>query len=153
MIREAIEGTIVNVASVASDGSVPTLMPYAASKAALVTMSRNVAYAVAWHRIRVNVVRPGWIATPGEDVIQRRFHGAGDGWLEEAAARQPFGRLIDPDELAGAVTYLASPESGLLTGAVLDFDQSVTGAGYQPVPTWEETPRLGSAAAGIRPVP
>jgi NAD(P)-dependent dehydrogenase (short-subunit alcohol dehydrogenase family) len=141
MIRRGTRGSIVNVASVASDGSVPRLLPYAASKAALVSMSRNIAYAVAWHRIRVNVVRPGWIDTPGEDAIQRRYHGAGDGWREEAAAAQPFGRLIDPNELAGLVAYLVSPASGLMTGAVVDFDQSVMGAGAQPVPTWDETPR------------
>lgn len=141
MIERGTQGAIVNVASVASDGSVPRLLPYAASKAALVSMSRNVAYAVAWHRIRVNVVRPGWIDTPGEDDIQRRFHDAGNGWRDAAAAAQPFGRLIDPDELAGLISYLASPSSGLMTGAVIDFDQSVMGAGAQPIPTWEETPR------------
>lgn len=141
MIDRGTHGAIVNVASLASDGSVPRLLPYAASKAALVSMSRNIAYAVAWHRIRVNVVRPGWIDTPGEDAIQRRFHDAGDGWRDAAGAAQPFGRLIDPDELAGLIGYLASPSSGLMTGAVIDFDQSVMGAGAQPVPTWEETPR------------
>jgi NAD(P)-dependent dehydrogenase (short-subunit alcohol dehydrogenase family) len=105
-------------------------------------MSKNIAYAVAWHRIRVNVVRPGWIDTPGEDTIQRQFHGAGDEWRQEAGARQPFGRLIDPEELAGLIAYLASPASGLMTGAVIDFDQSVMGGGAQPIPTWAETPLL-----------
>jgi NAD(P)-dependent dehydrogenase (short-subunit alcohol dehydrogenase family) len=141
MLREDIRGSIVNVASVAATGAVPGLLPYAASKAALISSSKNVAYAMAWHRIRVNVVSPGWMDTPGEDAIQRRFHGAGEDWLEEAEARQPFGRLIKVDELARAIAYLASDDSGLMTGAVLDFDQSVPGAGQQPIPTWEETPR------------
>ena len=66
--------------------------------------------------------------TPGEDEVQRRFHDAEDGWLEEAEATMPFGRLLQPDEVARAVTFLASEESGMMTGAILDFDQSVIGA-------------------------
>ena len=68
MRREGIAGTIVNVGSVASYGSVPDLMPYSASKGALMTLSRNVAYSVMWDRIRVNHINPGWMDTPGEDV-------------------------------------------------------------------------------------
>ena len=59
---------------------------------------------------------------------QKHFHGAEPGWLEAAEAEQPFGRLIKPDEVARAVAYLASDESGLMTGAIIDFDQSVLGA-------------------------
>ena len=140
MRREGIAGTIVNVGSVASYGSVPYLTPYAASKGALMSLSRNVAYSVMWDRIRVNHINPGWMDTPGEDVIQRRFHSDGKDWLEEAEARKPFGRLIKPDELAAAIAFLASNESGLLTGAVIEFDQSVRGAGHQATPLREETP-------------
>lgn len=141
MRREGIAGTIVNVGSVASYGSVPYLMPYTASKGALMSLSRNVAYAVMWDRIRVNHINPGWMDTPGEDVIQRRFHSDGKDWLEEAEAREPFGRLIKPDELAAAIAFLASDESGLMTGAVIEFDQSVRGAGHQARPLPEETPK------------
>ena len=105
------------------------------------TMSRNVAYSVMWDRIRVNHINPGWTDTPGEDAIQRRFHSDGKDWLEEAEARRPFGRLIKPDELAAAIAFLASDESGLMTGAVIEFDQSVRGAGHQGTPLLEETPR------------
>ncbi len=140
MRREGRGGAIVNVGSVASYGSLPFLTAYASSKAALVTMSRNVAYSVMWDRIRVNVVNPGWIDTPGEDVVQRRFHDAPDDWLARAEATQPFGRLIKPDELARVVAFVASDDAGLMTGAVIDFDQSVIGAGRQPTPAPEETP-------------
>ena len=140
MRRESIAGTIVNVGSMASYGSVPYLTPYAASKGALMTLSRNVAYSVMWDRIRVNHVNPGWMDTPGEDVIQRRFHSGGKDWLEEAEARRPFGRLIKPDELAATIAFLASEESGMMTGTVVDFDQSVRGAGFQGTPLPEETP-------------
>ena len=140
MRREGIHGSIVNVGSVVSGGGMPHLTAYSTSKGALVTLTKNVAYAVAWDRIRVNVLSPGWMDTPGEDVIQRRFHSDGRDWLEDAEAAQPFGRLIKPDELAGAIAFLASDDSGMMTGAVLDFDQSVLGAGPLPTPTRDETP-------------
>jgi NAD(P)-dependent dehydrogenase (short-subunit alcohol dehydrogenase family) len=141
MRREEMPGAIVNVASVAAYGSVPFLTPYAASKAALVTLTKNVAYSVAWDRIRVNCLSPGWMDTPGEDGIQRRFHSDGADWLEDAEARQPFGRLIKPHEVAAAVAFLASDDAGVMTGSIVDYDQSVMGGGAQPIPTREETPR------------
>ena len=53
--------------------------------------------------------------------------------LEEAVKAKPFGRLIDPNEVARACAYLASDESGLMTGANIDFDQNVMGAGDAPL--------------------
>ena len=50
----------------------------------------------------------------------------------------PFGRLLKPDEVARAVAFLASEESGMMTGSIVDFDQSVQGAGGQPIPSAEE---------------
>lgn len=140
MRREGRGGAIVNVGSVASHGGVPILMPYSASKAALATLTKNVAYAVAWDRIRVNCINPGWMDTPGEDLIQRRFHTDGGDWLEDAEAGMPFGQLIKTDEVAAAIAFLASDESGLMTGSVVDYDQSIVGAGNAPVPRPEETP-------------
>jgi NAD(P)-dependent dehydrogenase (short-subunit alcohol dehydrogenase family) len=141
MRREGIAGAIVNVGSVASYGSLPFLTPYSASKGALMSLTRNVAYSVMWDRIRVNHINPGQMDTPGEDAIQRQFHTDGKDWLEEAEAAQPFGRLIKPDELAKAIAFLASDDSGLMTGSVIEFDQSVLRAGHQPIPLPDETPR------------
>ena len=134
MERNKIAGSIVNVSSVSSYGSVPMLTVYAASKAALNILTKNAAYSVMRHRIRVNALNLGWMDTPGEDTIQRRYHGGGEDWLAAAEARQPFGRLLKPAEVARAIAFLASDESGMMTGAVVDFDQSVAGAGAQPVP-------------------
>lgn len=134
MARESIAGSIVNIGSVAAHGGQDFLYPYAASKAALQALTRNAAYTLMRRRIRVNLIQPGWMATPGEDSIQRQFHDAEEGWLEQAAVSRPFGRLIDPAELARTVCFLASEASGLMTGAVIDFDQSVVGAGDAPVP-------------------
>lgn len=133
MQRDGVAGSIVNIGSIASYGSIPALAPYAASKAALTTLTKNVAYAVVRYRIRVNVLNIGWMDTPGEDAIQRAAHGAQDGWLEMAEAKQPFGRLLKPEEVARAIAFLASDESGMMTGAAVDFDQSVMGAGLQPI--------------------
>jgi NAD(P)-dependent dehydrogenase (short-subunit alcohol dehydrogenase family) len=134
MQREQIGGSIVNISSVSAYGSVPMLSPYAVSKAALNVLTKNAAYSVMRHRIRVNALALGWMDTPGEETIQRRYHTDDPDWLAKAEARQPFGRLLKPDEVARAIAYLASDESGLVTGSVIDFDQSVIGAGPQPIP-------------------
>jgi NAD(P)-dependent dehydrogenase (short-subunit alcohol dehydrogenase family) len=128
MVREEIEGTIVNVLSISSHAGQPYIATYCASKAALAVFTKNTAHALLKHRIRVNALNPGWMSTPAEDRIQREYHGARDGWLEEAGAKLPFGRLIDPEDAARAVLFLASEESGFMTGAVVDYDQQVVGA-------------------------
>ena len=121
------EGSIVNIGSTAAHGGAAFITSYSASKGALLALTRNLANSLAPDRIRVNLVNPGWMNTPAEDHIQRTYHGAGDDWLEEAGRGQPFGRLIDPVEVARLVTHLASRVSGLITGAVIDFDQHVVG--------------------------
>jgi len=133
MQREQVEGSIINISSVASHGSVPMLCPYATSKGALNILTRNVAYSVSRHRIRVNALNLGWMDSPGEDVIQRKYHSDGGDWLDAAEAEQPFGRLLKTDEVARAVAWLAGPESGMMTGALIDFDQTVPGAGQPPI--------------------
>ena len=138
MEREGLEGSIVNIGSVGAYGSIPVLMPYATSKGALMTMTKNIAYAIMRHRIRINTLNIGWMDTPGEDMIQKKYHDASDDWLEKAEAGQPFGRLLKPEEVARAVAFLASDESGMMTGSIVDFDQSVQGGGAQPIPPTEE---------------
>jgi NAD(P)-dependent dehydrogenase (short-subunit alcohol dehydrogenase family) len=134
MRRDRIAGSIVNIGSLAAYGNVPILMAYATAKGALMTLTKNVAYTVMRHRIRVNILNIGWMDTPGEDALQRKYHGAGDDWLAKAEAAQPFGRLLKPEEVARAIAFLASDESGMMTGSIVDFDQSVIGAGPQPIP-------------------
>ena len=126
--RDGVEGAIVNISSMSSMGGQPFIAAYCASKGALDTLTRNVAYSVLRNRIRVNCLNIGWMATDGEDRIQREFHGAPANWLDDAAKAQPFGRLIDPAEVARAIAFLASEESGLMTGAIVNFDQSIWGA-------------------------
>jgi len=127
MRKRNIEGTVVNVISVSSHGGAPYLVPYAASKGALATLTRNTANALLVHRIRVNGLNLGWMNTPGEHATQQRFHDAPDDWLERAVKHQPFGRLLEPVEVARVIAFLASEESGMMTGSVIDFDQIVVG--------------------------
>lgn len=128
MRREKIEGTIVNIGSMSAKAGQPFIAAYCASKGALETLTKNTAYALLRNRIRVNGLNIGWMASEGEDRIQREYHDAPADWLEKAAAAQPFGRLVDPEEVARASAYLSSPESGLMTGSVICFDQSIWGA-------------------------
>jgi NAD(P)-dependent dehydrogenase (short-subunit alcohol dehydrogenase family) len=133
MRREHIEGTIVNICSMSAMAGQPFIAAYCASKGALATLTQNTAYALLRNRIRVNGLNLGWMSSDGEDQIQRTFHNAPDDWLERAMAAQPFGRLIDPAEAARAVAFLASDESGLMTGSMVNFDQSVWG-GFDDTP-------------------
>jgi NAD(P)-dependent dehydrogenase (short-subunit alcohol dehydrogenase family) len=132
MRRERIEGSVINIISMSGHGGQSFISAYSASKGALITLTRNVAYSVMNHRIRVNGLTIGWMDTPGEDRIMKTYHGAHDGWLEAAEKGRPFGRLLKADEVARAVAFLASAESGMMTGSIIDFDQQVRGAGDQP---------------------
>ena len=66
--------------------------------------------------------------TPGEGATQQKFHGVGEDWLAKAESTQPMGQLVKPDQVAGLAAYLLSPESGVITGALIDYDQRVSGA-------------------------
>jgi NAD(P)-dependent dehydrogenase (short-subunit alcohol dehydrogenase family) len=118
----------VNILSMVVHCGQSYLAPYSASKAALANITKNAAQTLRGHRIRVNGINCGWMDTPGEDMTQRRFHGATDGWLEAAESRQPMGMLVKPAHVAGLASYLLSGESGVMTGALVDFDQNVAGA-------------------------
>lgn len=128
MIREGIEGAMVNIGSTSALAGQPFISAYCASKGALATLTRNTAFALLRNKIRVNQLNIGWMASDGEHRIQTEYHGAPEDWLDEAAAAQPFGRLLAPEEVARAVTFLASADSGMMTGSVVNFDQSVWGA-------------------------
>jgi NAD(P)-dependent dehydrogenase (short-subunit alcohol dehydrogenase family) len=94
----------------------------------LATLTKNVANAYRSDRIRCNAILPGWMDTPGEDATQRRYHAATDGWLERAEAARPMRQLCKPHQLACLASYLLSPDAGVMTGALIDYDQNVPGA-------------------------
>ena len=141
MRRERVPGSVVNIGSVSGHGGQPFILAYCVSKGALATLTKNAAFSLMRHGIRVNQVNPGWMDTEAEDAVQRKFHGASDGWLEHAEADQPTGRLIKPAEVAELIAFLLSDQSGMMTGTIVDYDQSVQGAGDAPKPTLQETPQ------------
>ena len=122
MRRNPGGGSIVNIITMASHGGEPMLTAYAASKGALATFTRNAGYSLQPDRIRVNGLNIGWTATEGENTVQ-----TGENWLAEADASRPFGRLLRPDDIAPMVTYLLSDAAQMVTGSVIDFDQTVLG--------------------------
>ena len=132
MLRERAEGSIVNILSMSGHGGQSFLTAYSASKTALGALTRNVAFSLLPNRIRVNGLNIGWMDTPGEHAIQKAAHDAPPDWLAGAEAGRPFGRLLKPEEVARAAAFLLSAESGLMTGSLVDFDQTVNGCGDSP---------------------
>ena len=105
-------GRIVNISSVVGATGNPGQGNYAASKAGMVGMSKSLAYEVASRGITVNTVAPGFIATAMTDKLN-------DEQKSNILTQIPAGRMGDPEEIAAAVLYLASAESGYVTGTTL----------------------------------
>lgn len=120
-LRASPAGAIVNTASIAATAGLPERALYSASKGAVAALTRAMAADHLREGIRVNAVNPGTADTPW---IGRLLDSAADPAAERAAleARQPHGRLVSADEVAGAVAYLASPASGSTTGVSLAVD-------------------------------
>ena len=128
MIRRGEPGSVVNIISMAALGGQPYLAPYVAAKAGLIGLTKNAAHAHRWDRIRINGINIGWTQTEGEDATQRTFHDADDTWLQRAATTLPMGKLGQVDDVARLAVLLLSPESGVVTGSIIDWDQNVPGA-------------------------
>ncbi len=130
MQREGRGGRIVNIQSMSAHGGTPNLTPYSVSKGGLAVLTKNAAHSQRQHRIRVNALNIGWMATPAEHSVQMS-EGQPENWLELGDARMPFGRILRPYDVAGMTAYLLSDESEMMTGSVIDFDQHVMGI-YNP---------------------
>jgi len=128
MQKHGISGSILNIGSVSGHAGFPFLTPYACSKGALITLTKNVAQSQREHRIRCNAILPGWMDTPAEHAIQKEYYNAPDDWLEKAEAEQAFGKLVKPDEVADLVALILSDRGGVMTGSIIDYDQKVIGA-------------------------
>lgn len=115
------KGVIINLASIAGVIGFPGNAAYAASKGALLQLTRAAALEYAREGIRVNAIAPGWIKTPMvESFIQA-------GISEERLIRSmPIGRLGTPDEVADLAVFLASDESSLLVGSTVIIDGGLT---------------------------
>ena len=120
MIRRGEGGSIVVISSPHAFTPVPRSMAYNMSKAAVDQMARTAAIELVDHRIRVNLIHPGWIDTPGE----RKF--TSDDRMREASSALPWKRLGRPEEIARGVVFLCDPESDYITGAGLGIDGGIT---------------------------
>ena len=141
MIRDGIEGAIVSIGSISAHAGQPFINAYCASKGALTTLTRNTAFSVMGNRIRVNQLNVGWMASDNERELQAATSGDLD-WEAKAAAALPFGRLVDPAEAARAVNFLVSDDAGLMTGAIVNFDQTGWGAAAAGMPVPDGPMRL-----------
>lgn len=113
-MRERGWGRIVNIASRAGRTGVLTGgLPYAASKAGLIGMTRALALQCAAQGITANSIAPGWVETP----LTGRTPPAA---AAKALQAIPLGRVAQPDEIAGIVAFLCSADAAYITGAVID---------------------------------
>ncbi|MFC7340439.1 SDR family NAD(P)-dependent oxidoreductase [Saccharopolyspora griseoalba] len=125
-LRESRSAAIVNTCSIAATAGLPDRAVYSASKGAVLSLTQAMAADHIAEGIRVNCVNPGTADTPW---IRRLLSSAEDPEHELAAlnARQPSGRLVSAEEVAGAIAYLAGPVSGATTGTSLAVDGGMQG--------------------------
>jgi 3-oxoacyl-[acyl-carrier protein] reductase len=112
-------GAIVNVASIAALRPRPGVGWYAASKAAVLSLTQTLALELAPFAVRVNAVAP--VASPTA-MLDRLLGGATEAKLDALRATIPLGRLAAPEDVAHAVAFLASDEAAFITGVVLPVD-------------------------------
>lgn len=111
-------GAIVNTASIAGLGAAPKMSIYAASKHAVIGLTKSAAIEYARKKVRVNAVCPAVIDTE----MFRRAHGGDEQYAAGVAARHPMGRVGQPEEIAAAVLYLCSDGASFTTGHALPVD-------------------------------
>jgi glucose 1-dehydrogenase len=116
MVKQGEGGAILFISSVLSNIPFPTSLPYNSAKAGINQMSATIANELTDHRIRANVITPGYIDTPGE----RQY--ATEEQISEAATALPWKRLGTPDDIANAAAFLCSDAADYITGTVLSVD-------------------------------
>ena len=126
MIRQGRGGNVVIVSSPQAHIPIPGSMAYNMAKAAIDQMARTAAVELLPHRIRVNIVYPGWTDTPGE----RKFFS--DEQLQQFAQMLPMKRLARPEEIARGVLFLVDPDSDYITGSTISID------GGTQLPWWSK---------------
>jgi glucose 1-dehydrogenase len=120
MVAQKSGGAIVVVSSPHAVIPIPTAMAYNMSKAAIDHMARTAAIELAQHRIRVNIVHPGWIDTPGE----RKFFS--EDQLESGAKSIPWKRMGTSEEIGGLIAFLLSDAADYMTGSTVRMDGGIS---------------------------
>jgi NAD(P)-dependent dehydrogenase (short-subunit alcohol dehydrogenase family) len=131
-LRQSPAAAVVNIASIAATDGLPDRALYSATKGAVLTLTLSMAADHLREGIRVNAVNPGTADTPW---VGRLLESAADPEAERKAleARQPHGRLVTAEEVAGAVLYLVSPQSGSTTGTWIAVDGGMSHLRLRPV--------------------
>jgi NAD(P)-dependent dehydrogenase (short-subunit alcohol dehydrogenase family) len=117
------QGCVLNIGSVNSYSGEGNLLAYSISKGALMTLSRNLADALGFDRIRVNHFNVGWVLTPNEYETKLK-DGLPRDWPSQVDPMYaPSGRILHPEEIAEASIYWLSDESAPISGSVLELEQ------------------------------
>lgn len=124
-LRRAGGGSIVNTSSQVGLHGAPGASAYAASKGAIVALSKALALELAADGIRVNAICPGWVDTPFNDPAIEMLGGR-EAHAELVRATIPLGRQGTPEEIAEGMLFLAGDASAYLTGQALPIDGGVT---------------------------
>ena len=119
--KGAHDPSIVNISSIEGLGANPLHTSYAASKAAVAAMTHNIALEYGPRGIRCNAISPGWINTPFNEQLLAQYPDR-EAVEREIMALHPAGRLGSPEDIANTVYWLASPESGFVTGQNIVVD-------------------------------
>lgn len=117
------EGCVLNIGSINAYCGESNLLAYSISKGALMTMSRNLADALCYEKIRVNHFNVGWVLTPNE--IQTKIaDGLPKDWYEHIERQYaPSGQIMRPEKIAEAAVYWLSDESRPISGSVVELEQ------------------------------
>jgi 2-dehydro-3-deoxy-D-gluconate 5-dehydrogenase len=124
-MKNGSSGKIINIGSMFSIFGTSFAVPYAASKAGIVQMTKALACAWAKDNIQVNAILPGWIDTPLTQAARKEIPGLN----ERVLARTPAGRWGEPQDLAGIAVFLASSASDFVTGAAIPVDGGYSSQG------------------------
>lgn len=120
MIQQGSGGSIVIVSSPHAVIPIPSAMAYNMAKAAIDHMARTAAIELARHRIRVNIIHPGWIDTPGE----RKFFSEDD--LAKGAEGIPWKRMGTPNEIGRLIAFVMTDDCDYMTGSTLLMDGGIS---------------------------
>lgn len=124
MLEGGRGGSIINLASTAALSGLAYVGAYSASKHAVAGLTKSAAIELAPHNIRVNAIAPGPVQTPLLDTMRERRRQAAD----IPPSTVPMGRAAQPEEMAGAVVWLASQAASYVTGAIISIDGGVIAA-------------------------
>lgn len=120
-------GSIIHISSIDALGAPGPYHAYPATKAALLSLARTMSFELAPLGIRVNCVSPGWVNT---EMIRKTFDPKQVEYMLRSFERVPLGRLVEPEEIAAAVAFLASDDASAITGTNLVVDGGLSSSQF-----------------------